>query len=400
MRRGIYEQIGRSRFLRGFTLLEVLVIVGVMSVVASIGYVAYSEVRENVREMKLINDVSVLNAAVIAYRASGGTLSTQTDAESVLFKLKQSPPERDQKTLVGATTGSLIDRRIVMVRAEKFGTSSSRLRAFWDKNAQMFKITSKPADGQIARFVLDEDSDKIPYGVDESRSSVYSYSEQTHWIWDYTEAAANSPLGPTVIPVGNPVNSNPPGTPVSPGNPPASDPPPAAPPGSTGSSAGGIALNLGAGSTTAKGGLAVNLLSDEVSSNSGQLSVGVLNVHLTLGGGADGSVNTGTMRTNTGYIAPIKEGADGIAMNLGDGAADADQGLAANLGEGAATAVDGVAANAGSGESSTVSGIAANVGKGDATSVEGLAGNVGTGSSSATNGVGINLGSGLASAGE
>ena len=96
---------------RGFSLLELLIVLAAMSSVAAMGYVHFSSTTEAVKAAKLRQDVAALNTAVRTYLMSGGDLSTVADGAAVIAKLKTTASAAHRSTLAGLR-GSMVDLRL------------------------------------------------------------------------------------------------------------------------------------------------------------------------------------------------------------------------------------------------------------------------------------------------
>lgn len=91
-----------NRYHRGFTIVELLIVLVVMSILASIVVATYSGVHEKARDTTRLNDATAIKEALETYRASNGTYpasvagpyngwDTSADpAKSFLANLQQS----------------------------------------------------------------------------------------------------------------------------------------------------------------------------------------------------------------------------------------------------------------------------------------------------------------------
>lgn len=355
-----------------FTQTDTLIFISVVGILTSIGMNIYSSATESVRREKLVNDVYRLNDAISIYLANGGNHEELTEATEVLRKLKQRRDPAKAVSFVGVGKDAVIDARISIQSFYSADQAHGAIRAYWDRESCLFKLTTKPVAG-VASFWIDPELAEQDFGVDVTRQdSVVSYASESTWIWDYKDRQPDPPEGASVVVLGTPKFT-------TPGGP--SDPPyPSEPPGGT---SGGLALNLGSGTAKATDGIAINLLSDEVSADSGELAIGIAGIGLLLGGDS-------------------QKGSDPMAaFAWADPPAETNQGsgFPLNLGSGTSAATNGVAANMGSGATSAVHAVSANLGSGSSTATHGISGNVGEGTSSATNGIGLNVGSGSAIAG-
>ncbi len=170
--------------LRGFTLIEILIVIAAVSALTSVGYVTATSVKDSAEQNKLTSDVASLNSAVQMYLASGGSLPNGATSQSVLAKLKTRSTMAANQGTVGLA-GSFVDSRI----SPQFSSGSSKLKAFWDPTASRF-YTRKSTDDGIVAFDLDEAA--AAGGVTtEARAQTLVASDvsngQPKWVWDYSD---------------------------------------------------------------------------------------------------------------------------------------------------------------------------------------------------------------------
>ncbi|MEC5125642.1 hypothetical protein VSU19_02690 [Verrucomicrobiales bacterium BCK34] len=239
------------------------------------------------------------------------------------------------------------------------------------------------------------------YGVDESRrDTAFTYAERSKWIWDYDERPAEKRKGVSAVPVSNLADTSIPlpetiastvGTAASVSG---FDSGTATYSRSGGGTSGGFALNAGSGNATASGGVAINVLSDNVSSEEGELALGVANLEIRLANvpGVDvlgnvaskvSTVGAETLNTVSSEVVPVVKRLESSNI-LTERLAISERGTRASLGRG---------------ESSVSEGIALNGGSGDSRATNALTGNIGGGEASSNGGGAINLGSGAARSG-
>jgi type II secretory pathway pseudopilin PulG len=129
----------RTRFdlSRGFTLIEVMVILAAASCLAAAGVYTASSVREAASENKLMSDVQTLNNALQMYASSGGTLPVDAEAQDVLDILKLPSATTAAQGKVGLS-GSFIDPRTSYDAAGS--GDSGKLRAKWDAGSSRFVV--------------------------------------------------------------------------------------------------------------------------------------------------------------------------------------------------------------------------------------------------------------------
>lgn len=161
---------------KGFSLVEVLVLMGAIATTTGIGVVAVQHTREAAQEHKLESDVGRLNTAVRAYLLNGGSLPADADGSSVLARLKSKPTSGAAKALVGVG-GPFIDERISGVAASGTGT----VRATWNATSQRFALATTGAG--YSAFTLN--GPILTTVGTETRSTAQKFASQDAWVWDY-----------------------------------------------------------------------------------------------------------------------------------------------------------------------------------------------------------------------
>lgn len=203
----------------GFSLVEVLIAIAVLGVIAAIAIISVDGMVTSSRETKLSSDVSSINRAILAFKATGGDLSGANSADEVLSALKATVANAEQ---LPGFSGSKIDERLLPRYQTSDEAEKGNLCAYWDADSQTFQIGS-PGSGQvgISKFVLDADEGEKDHGTVEVTKPM-KYAAEDSWIWDYEEVAPTSAAGPSSFTT-TPVPSG--STPPTPG-PGTSTPPP------------------------------------------------------------------------------------------------------------------------------------------------------------------------------
>ncbi len=380
----------------GASAMDMLITVSLLSVGATIGLSVFGEICENARQTKLINDVRTLNSAVCIYVANGGDKSELKDADSVLLKLKQTRLNESRELVAFAGSGQLIDSRIKYVPQVAGKHDLKTLKAYWSSEHMAFKITSKGRPG-IHKFFLCDNAGEKDYGVDKSRrDSVFTYAERSKWIWDYHEEPKTRRKGVSQIPLSPAENSAPAKVASSRI---ASDTAVARSSyrrsASSDDSTGGWALNVGSGNASSSGGASINLLSDDVRTEEGEVAVAVANQEIRL----DNVPGAAALSKVTSKIAVA--GSDAIYNTVGTTLTTVEGKKSINaVSEALFVSEVGTRLNLGKGESAVSEGVAVNGGSGSADSTNALSGNIGSGSAESANGGALNLGSGSASSGQ
>ncbi len=75
---------------KGFTLLEILIVIAIMAILASIGWFALSAIKNSTKRKTAANEVALLNAAMQAYKSDNGNILPEArgDVESsnIMYK--------------------------------------------------------------------------------------------------------------------------------------------------------------------------------------------------------------------------------------------------------------------------------------------------------------------------
>ena len=168
----------------GFTLVEVLIAVGILAAISAVGVLAINRSTENAREAKLATDIVVLNEAVQVYMASGGDLSKATTPNEVLTKMKTIVSKAAAETSVNVLTGSMIDRRLVaeMQTLREAGTSAPRV--YWNSTDQRFTLATSGGVG-VKRFVFDNALAAVPIKTEVRDPGTMQFASKEGWVWDY-----------------------------------------------------------------------------------------------------------------------------------------------------------------------------------------------------------------------
>jgi len=167
----------------GFTLIEILLAIMVISTLASVGYVTTKAVQQNVKDRKLESDVAAANAAVQLYQANGGSLAPTSSANDVITQLKNRADASSASKTVGLT-GSFLDVRAEPVWQTAEEGASGALRVTWNASAGVFVLSNTGAAG-IKEFRINSANAAATPTV-ESRVPVKDAATETKWVWDYT----------------------------------------------------------------------------------------------------------------------------------------------------------------------------------------------------------------------
>jgi type II secretory pathway pseudopilin PulG len=169
--------LAARRRAQGFSLVEVLAVVGAIAATTGIGVVAVQHSREASEESKLQTDVGRLNNAVQTYLMNGGTIPADADAAGVLARLKTKATAATAKTVVGLT-GPFIDERIAGVDS---GSGAGPVRATWNATTKRFELTTSGTG--YTSFHLSGAVGTSP--ATETRSTGQKFASRDSWVWDY-----------------------------------------------------------------------------------------------------------------------------------------------------------------------------------------------------------------------
>jgi len=211
-------------FKGGFTLVEIVAVLAVVSVLASAGYYTASTVHETARENKLESDVVTLNSAVQIYESIGGDISDLSGAaggtpeEKVLTKLKVKGDDEARSKFNGIS-GSLVDPRLT-----SGDVVSSGKRARWNTTTKRFEVVTSGGSG-VREFVFSDAAadaaralspNNAAYLRDDRAMNAANVKDgKAVWVWDFTQATASTPA-PDPNPSGSPGSTPTPAATVEP----------------------------------------------------------------------------------------------------------------------------------------------------------------------------------------
>ena len=172
----------RRPIVTAFTLVEILVVTALIGVLTGVGVVTVTGVRENARQTRLQNDVTVLNNGIDAYRAAGGVIPANATAEDVLAKLK-TVADPNTSTSFGPP-GPFIDPRLQIESQSAEEGSASAPRADYPNTAGYFYVRQGGAPGikdfvrgQASPVVTETRQGSMPY--DPSGEFLAAYADRT-----------------------------------------------------------------------------------------------------------------------------------------------------------------------------------------------------------------------------
>ena len=169
--------------LRGYSLLELLIVVAVLSSVMAAGYFAVTSLTGSARAGKLHSDVVTLNNAVRTYLTHGGKIPASADGPAVINKLKSTSSRTSGERIAGLK-GTMLDARL---RGQLI-TVGGPERAVWNPTKQRFELVNT-GTGFSA---FDLGADPALAEVEEERSATLSLARNDHWVWDSSDSATTS----------------------------------------------------------------------------------------------------------------------------------------------------------------------------------------------------------------
>ncbi|MEM7147915.1 MAG: choice-of-anchor K domain-containing protein [Verrucomicrobiota bacterium] len=185
---------------QGFTVVEVLTVVGVVAILAGLGISVYAGNREAAREAKLESDVVRVNTAVGVYEAMGGSLEGVTTPEGVVARLRTVADAVTAEQTPGIT-GSMVDMQLGVQMQSEAEASGSEARAIWDIDAKRFRV-ARTGEGGVAAFTRDAGNAAVLSG-EEARNLNLKYAATDKWIWDFADVTAVANPAPTEVPFGD-----------------------------------------------------------------------------------------------------------------------------------------------------------------------------------------------------
>ncbi|MCB1204119.1 MAG: type II secretion system protein [Verrucomicrobiae bacterium] len=192
----------------GLSFVEMVILVSVIGLLASLGIsrVGMGSL-EAAREVKLEQDLRVLNSAVTAYLASGGDLSKTSSPGEVLVRLKTRASEEQRRRLPGLG-GSFLDGEVEFEFQSDDEANSDALRLTWSGQRKRFELVRGGAGG-IRKVVMNRSGAAGGGESEEVRTSGMQFSSESTWIWDYQDLPLPLPGAPSAIPTGETPSSLP-----------------------------------------------------------------------------------------------------------------------------------------------------------------------------------------------
>lgn len=177
------------------SLVEVILVVGGLAILSTIGAVSWSAVNRNAQRQKLETDVRTLNSALTVYLSSGGNLAGAIEPNGVLARLKTSRSKGDRRLHAAAGSGRLVDARVAAVAVP---ASSWKSRAVFNAAKQRFEVAGS---GNGVEFILDPTIAEVAATIENRDLGAVKYSSTSSWVWDHSATVnPSAPPGPSVFP--------------------------------------------------------------------------------------------------------------------------------------------------------------------------------------------------------
>lgn len=177
------------RAMRGFSLVEILATVAVLSSLTAVGMGVVSHVQIAAVDSKLEQDVRQVNKAIQFYLASGGNLNGVTEPQQVLEKLKtRASAENALDRQIMFLKEPVIDLRLRAVTMDEQWTTGRKWAAY-DAATQRFQIVESSASANVKGFALDKEV-TAPEG--EVRHVVFKQAVKENWVWDHGSDAVET----------------------------------------------------------------------------------------------------------------------------------------------------------------------------------------------------------------
>ncbi len=164
----------------GFSLVEVMITVLVIAVLGGVALTSFGTTRESTGQITMQGDASMMNKAIQAYIAGGGSLDGVTNPNDVLAKLKTKPLATQAATIAGAS-GPFVDLRLELHPATSVNAVSllyvPERTAFVMVNGSSGMVTG--VNEELARQTI----------ATEERHVSLALATEDKWVWDYADAA-------------------------------------------------------------------------------------------------------------------------------------------------------------------------------------------------------------------
>ena len=162
----------------GFGLVEVMITLLVIAVLSGVALTSFGISRESSSQIAVQGDAIMINKAIQAYIAGGGSLEGITDPNDVLAKLKTKPLATQEATIAG-TSGPFVDLRLEL----KPATSGNPVSLIYHPEKTSFKMVTGSA-GVVTN--VNEELAKVPIATEDRHVSL-ALATEDKWVWDYAD---------------------------------------------------------------------------------------------------------------------------------------------------------------------------------------------------------------------
>ena len=175
-----------------FTLVEVLIALGIVSVLGGTSYVATKNLKQTSDETKLEQDVAQINNAIQLYQLQSSNAIGSTGQAALLTLQKRADAASANQTI--GLKSSVLDERVEAPVGDSetwqsaAEAASGSLRAYWDAGNKVF-YTSRAGAAGIKKFRFKASIPAV--AATETRTPFHS-STASGWVWSSTAASATS----------------------------------------------------------------------------------------------------------------------------------------------------------------------------------------------------------------
>ena len=172
-----------------FTLAEILVSIAVIGGISAGGYVVMRNVSQSSSQIKLEQDVRIVNNAIRTYEVNGGKLTAGISGDEALVKIRRQAADLRKNA---GLKGSAIDPRMNL-RYQTSGESGKR--AYWDPDERQFWIAESGDEPGVREFYLGALPPPLPLITNadgtvtnpnlDDRQTYGTFASVDSWVWDY-----------------------------------------------------------------------------------------------------------------------------------------------------------------------------------------------------------------------
>ncbi|MES2468083.1 MAG: type II secretion system protein [Verrucomicrobiota bacterium] len=172
-----------------FTLAEILVSIAVIGGISAGGYVVMRNVSQSSSQVKLEQDVRIVNNAIRTYEVNGGKLTAGISGDEALVKIRRQAADLRKNA---GLKGSAIDPRMNL-RYQTSGEGGKR--AYWDPDERQFWIAESGDEPGVKEFYLGALPPPLPLITNadgtvtnpnlDDRQTYGTFAAVDSWVWDY-----------------------------------------------------------------------------------------------------------------------------------------------------------------------------------------------------------------------